>query len=56
MTMPYAEGDPPLIPRPAEQAINSADPAVRDRAVRQAGEIVRAAHREVAAGRRDRRA
>lgn len=117
MTMPYAEGDAPLIPRPdltlpalrqavatvvpsrlpeffedvqkafvragdedsvvpirmfyrewgvvveierhpetarrlhaAEQAINSADPAVRDRAIREAGEIVRAAHREVAGG------
>lgn len=117
MTMPYAEGDTPLIPRPdlslpalrqavatvapsrlpeffedlqkafvragdedsvvpirmfyrewgvvveierhpetarrlhaAELAINSADPAVRDRAVREAGEIVRAAHREVAGG------
>jgi len=115
MTMPYAEGDTPLIPRPdltlpalrqavatvvpsrlpeffedvqkafvragdedsvvpirmfyrewgviveierhpetarrlhaAEQAINSAEPAVRDRAIREAGEIVRAAHREVA--------
>lgn len=117
MTMPYAEGDAPLIPRPdltlaalrqavatvvpsrlpeffedvqkafvragdedsvvpirmfyrewgvvveierhpetarrlhaAEQAINSADPSVRDRAIREAGEIVRAAHREVAGG------
>ncbi|MBK6018275.1 hypothetical protein [Streptomyces sp. MBT53] len=34
----------------AELAINSADPAVRDRAVREAGEIVRAAHRDVAGG------
>lgn len=34
----------------AEQAINSADPAVRDRAIREADEIVRAAHREVAGG------
>ena len=34
----------------AEQAINSADPSVRDRAIREAGEIVRAAHREVAGG------
>ncbi|MFJ9374044.1 hypothetical protein [Streptomyces sp. NPDC101455] len=117
MTMPYAEGDAPLIPRPdltlpalrqavatvvpsrlpeffedvqkafvragdedsvvpirmfyrewgvvveierhpetarrlyaADEAINSADPAVRDRAIREAGEIVRAAHREVAGG------
>ncbi|MER6009838.1 hypothetical protein [Streptomyces bluensis] len=117
MTMPYAEGDTPLIPRPAltlqalrqavatvapsrlpeffedlqkafvragdedsvvpirmfyrqwgvvveierhpetarrlhaaEQDINSPDPAVRDRAVREAGHIVRAAHREVAGG------
>lgn len=34
----------------AEQAINNADPAVRDRAIREAGEIVRAAHREAARG------
>ena len=34
----------------AEAAIGSADPALRDRAVREAGEIVRAAHREVAGG------
>ncbi|MEV0483077.1 hypothetical protein AB0I69_21030 [Streptomyces sp. NPDC050508] len=34
----------------AEQAINSADPSVRERAIREAGEIVRAAHREVAGG------
>ncbi len=34
----------------AEQAINSPDAAVRERAVREAGEIVRAAHREVAGG------
>lgn len=31
----------------AEQAINSPDPTVRERAIREAGEIVRAAHREV---------
>ncbi|WP_405887800.1 hypothetical protein OG762_14840 [Streptomyces sp. NBC_01136] len=34
----------------AERAISSPDPAVRDRAIREAGEIVCAAHREVAAG------
>ncbi|GGZ74026.1 hypothetical protein [Streptomyces bluensis] len=34
----------------AEQAISSPDPAVRDRAIREAGDIVRAAHREVAGG------
>lgn len=34
----------------AEQAISSPDPAVRDRAIHEAGEIVRAAHREVAGG------
>ncbi|OIJ86301.1 hypothetical protein BIV25_41810 [Streptomyces sp. MUSC 14] len=34
----------------AEQAISSPDPDVRERAVREAGEIVRAAHREVAGG------
>ncbi|MFF4364098.1 hypothetical protein [Streptomyces sp. NPDC001604] len=34
----------------AEQAINSSDPDVRERAIREAGEIVRAAHREVAVG------
>jgi hypothetical protein len=34
----------------AEQAINSSDPDVRERAIREAGEIVRAAHREVAGG------
>ncbi|MFI1482947.1 hypothetical protein [Streptomyces sp. NPDC020747] len=34
----------------AEQAISSPDPAVRDRAVQEAGDIVRAAHREVAGG------
>ncbi|MGW0532051.1 hypothetical protein [Streptomyces sp. NPDC003032] len=31
----------------AEAAIDSADPAERDRAIREAGDIVRAAHREV---------
>ncbi|MFF4802404.1 hypothetical protein ACFY1U_29035 [Streptomyces sp. NPDC001351] len=34
----------------AEQAIDSSDPDVRERAIREAGEIVRAAHREVAVG------
>ncbi|ANP49548.1 hypothetical protein J2Z21_009788 [Streptomyces griseochromogenes] len=34
----------------AEQAISSADPDVRGRAIREAGEIVRAAHREAAGG------
>ncbi|MCX4908641.1 hypothetical protein [Streptomyces sp. NBC_00878] len=34
----------------AEQAISSPDPAVRDRAVQEAGDIMRAAHREVAGG------
>ncbi|MEU9289627.1 hypothetical protein AB0D57_34500 [Streptomyces sp. NPDC048275] len=34
----------------AERAISSPDPAARDRAIREAGEIVRAAHREVAGG------
>ncbi|GAB2954508.1 hypothetical protein GCM10023080_011700 [Streptomyces pseudoechinosporeus] len=34
----------------AEQAISSPDPAVRDRAIREAGDIVHAAHREVAGG------
>ncbi|WP_172639372.1 hypothetical protein [Streptomyces tailanensis] len=34
----------------AEQAISSPDPAVREHAIREAGEIVRAAHREVAGG------
>ncbi|QOV35930.1 hypothetical protein IM697_38825 [Streptomyces ferrugineus] len=34
----------------AEQAVNDPDPAVRERAIREAGEIVRAAHREVAGG------
>ncbi|MEV6534038.1 hypothetical protein AB0M86_31290 [Streptomyces sp. NPDC051639] len=34
----------------AEQAISSPDPVKRDRAIREAGEIVRAAHREVAGG------
>lgn len=32
----------------AEEAISSPDPVVRDHAIREAGEIVRAAHREVA--------
>ncbi|WP_221352417.1 hypothetical protein [Streptomyces beigongshangae] len=36
--------------RAAERAIDSPDPAVRDRAVRKAGDIVRAAHREVEGG------
>ncbi|MFC7217076.1 hypothetical protein ACFQLX_02645 [Streptomyces polyrhachis] len=36
--------------RAAEAALDSDDPEVRDRAVREAGEIVRAAHREVAGG------
>jgi hypothetical protein len=34
----------------AENALNSADPAKRQEAVRIAGEIARAAHREVAGG------
>ncbi|WP_232838923.1 hypothetical protein [Streptomyces triticisoli] len=34
----------------AEQAINDPDPAVRERAIREAAEIVRTAHREVAGG------
>lgn len=34
----------------AEKAISSPDPVKRDRAIREAGEIVRAAHREVAGG------
>ena len=34
----------------AERAINDPDPDVRERAIREAGEIVRAAHREVAGG------
>ncbi|MDX3245808.1 hypothetical protein [Streptomyces sp. ME18-1-4] len=34
----------------AEQAVSDPDPAVRDRAIREAGDIVRAAHREVAGG------
>ena len=34
----------------AEQAISSPDPDVRERAIREAAEIVRAAHREVAGG------
>lgn len=34
----------------AEQAVSDPDPAVRERAIREAGEIVRAAHREVAGG------
>jgi hypothetical protein len=34
----------------AEQAVNDPDPAVREHAIRVAGEIVRAAHREVAGG------
>ncbi|QNP72686.1 hypothetical protein IAG44_26845 [Streptomyces roseirectus] len=34
----------------AERAVDSPDPAVRERAIREAGEIVRAAHREVAGG------
>ncbi|MFD6291400.1 hypothetical protein [Streptomyces sp. NPDC060205] len=34
----------------AEQALSSPDPATRERAIREAGEIVRAAHREVAGG------
>ncbi|MFF6780152.1 hypothetical protein [Streptomyces sp. NPDC012510] len=44
-------------PRPArrlhaaEQAIDSPDPAVRARAIREAGGIVRAAHRQVGGGR-----
>jgi hypothetical protein len=34
----------------AEHAISDPDPEVRERAIREAGEIVRAAHREVAGG------
>lgn len=34
----------------AERAMSSADPAVREEAIREAGEIVRAAHRIVASG------
>lgn len=34
----------------AERAVDSPDPDVRERAIREAGEIVRAAHREVASG------
>ncbi|MGW1745748.1 hypothetical protein ACWCRD_09035 [Streptomyces sp. NPDC002092] len=34
----------------AEQVISSPDPDVRERAIREAGEIVRAAHREIADG------
>ncbi|SHI23119.1 hypothetical protein [Streptomyces sp. 3214.6] len=34
----------------AEQAVSDPDPDVRDRAIREAGDIVRAAHREVAGG------
>lgn len=34
----------------AEQAVDDPDPAVRERAIRDAAEIVRAAHREVAGG------
>lgn len=34
----------------AEQAVDSPDPQERDRAIREAGDIVRAAHREVAGG------
>jgi hypothetical protein len=34
----------------AERAIDSEDPNVRARAIREAGDIVRAAHREVARG------
>ncbi|MFC9845208.1 hypothetical protein ACFWFF_14065 [Streptomyces sp. NPDC060223] len=34
----------------AEEAISSPDPVVRDRAIREAGDIVRAAHREVTGG------
>lgn len=34
----------------AEQAVSDPDPSVRERAIREAGEIVRAAHREVAGG------
>ncbi|MGH3312968.1 MAG: hypothetical protein ACRDP3_20690 [Streptomyces sp.] len=36
--------------RAAEQALNDEDPEVRARAIREAGEITRAAHREVAGG------
>jgi tRNA U54 and U55 pseudouridine synthase Pus10 len=34
----------------AEQELSSPDAAVRERAIQEAGEIVRAAHREVASG------
>ncbi|MFD0856209.1 hypothetical protein ACFQ07_28480 [Actinomadura adrarensis] len=34
----------------AERALDSEDPEVRDQAIREAGDIVRAAHREVAGG------
>ncbi|WP_328499589.1 hypothetical protein OHS59_29035 [Streptomyces sp. NBC_00414] len=34
----------------AEQALSSPDPATRERAIREAGDIVLAAHREVAGG------
>ncbi|MET7538573.1 hypothetical protein [Streptomyces sp. NPDC005507] len=34
----------------AEQAVNGPGPAERDRAVREGGDIMRAAHREVAGG------
>lgn len=34
------------LPHEAEQAVNDEDPQVRDQAIRTAGEIVRAAHRE----------
>ena len=34
----------------AEQALGDPDPEVRARAIREAGDIVRAAHREVASG------
>jgi hypothetical protein len=34
----------------AERAVDDPDPAVRERAIRDAAEIVRAAHREVAGG------
>lgn len=34
----------------AEEAVNSPDPEVRERAVQEAGDIVRAAHRQVAGG------
>lgn len=34
----------------AERALDDEDPDIRARAIRQAGDIVRAAHREVASG------